>query len=286
MIDLAPEYPGFHAHMPFDQYLALPRLSASGAKLLSRSPAHYWHNRRHPAPETPALRIGKAVHALALEGREAFASAFTVAPECDRRTTIGKALWADFTAASEGRTVLTATESELVEGMAGAILAHPLVPALLEGGTPELSMIWTDPSSGSPCKGRLDVARLADGAIVDLKTTADASPAAFARAVLNFGYGTQAAAYTAGARELGADVTDFIIIAAEKSPPFAVGIYRMPEAALELGRRRWREACELYVRCREAGTWPGYPEPITELTIPNWAISELYTDETTDESSE
>lgn len=284
MIDPAPEYPGFHAHMAFDQYLGLPRLSASGAKLLARSPAHFWHNRTHPAPETPALKVGKAVHALALEGREAFAAAFTVAPECDRRTKEGKALWADHLAASEGRTVLTATESELVEGMAAGILAHPLAPALIEGGEAEVSMIWTDPETGAPCKGRLDLARLADGAIIDLKTTLDASPAAFARAVLNYGYATQAAAYLSGASALGADVTDFVIIAVEKSPPFAVGIYRMPAAALELGRRRWAEACRLFASCRESGQWPGYGDAIQELTLPGWAISELY--ESTDESSE
>lgn len=91
---------GFHTSIPFADYLALERLSPSGAKLLARSPAHYAWSRAHPYPETPALRIGKATHSLALEGREAFAAAFAVAPECDRRTTVGKALWADFTAAS------------------------------------------------------------------------------------------------------------------------------------------------------------------------------------------
>jgi len=47
---------------------------------------------------------------LALEGREAYAAAFAVAPEIDRRTTIGRGIWADFLAVSAGRTVLTASE--------------------------------------------------------------------------------------------------------------------------------------------------------------------------------
>ena len=274
---------GFHPDLAFPDYLALDRLSPSGAKVLTRSPAHYRHHRDHPPAETPALRIGKALHSLALEGRAAFDLAFTVAPECDRRTNAGKALWADFTAASEGKTVLTAAESEQVESMAGAILSHPLAPALLADGTPELSMLWDDPETGCPCKGRMDLARLEAGAILDLKTTLDASPAAFARSVVSFGYSTQAAAYLSGAAALGADVTDFVIVAVEKSAPFAVGIYRLPDAALELGRRRWREACALYVQCLESGRWPGYPETITELALPNWAMSELYE---SDESTE
>ncbi len=72
---------GFLSNLDFPAYLALERLSPSGAKLLHRSPAHYAWSRANPYPETPALRVGKATHCLALEGREAFAAAFAVAPE-------------------------------------------------------------------------------------------------------------------------------------------------------------------------------------------------------------
>ena len=272
---------GFHSDLPFDQYLSIERLSPSGAKLLNRSPAHYRHQRIHPAPETAAFRVGHAVHALALEGRSVFEAGFAVAPECDRRTTVGKQVWAEFVSWSAGKAVLTASEAELVEGMAGSILDHPLAPSLLSGGDAELSLCWDDPLTGAACKGRVDLARLLDGAIIDLKTTLDASPQAFARAVLNYGYATQAAAYLAGAASLGADVRDFIVLAVEKAPPFAVGVYRLPDAALELGRRRWGEACELYATCIESGHWPGYGDGIRELILPSWAVSELY-DETND----
>ncbi|MCC7277471.1 MAG: PD-(D/E)XK nuclease-like domain-containing protein, partial [Chromatiaceae bacterium] len=75
-------------------------------------------------------------------------------------------------------------------------------------------------------------------------------------------------------------------LAVEKAPPFAVGVYRLPDAALELGRRRWAEACRTYAACVESGRWPGYSETITELTLPGWALSEFYaeSDESTDTS--
>lgn len=276
--------PGFHNDLAFPEYLALERLSPSGAKLLARSPAHYAWSRAHPFPETPALRVGKATHSLALEGREAFAAAFAVEPKADGRTREGKAVKAAFAEEAEGKIILTATEAELVEAMAAGILAHPLAPALIEGGTPELSMIWTDPETGAPCKGRADLARLADGVIVDLKTALTAAPGDFARSVLSYGYHCQAAAYLAGSAALGANVRDFIILAVEKAPPYAVGIYRLPDAALELGRRRWAESCALYAACRESGIWPGYGESIQELTLPGWALSELY--EETDENDQ
>jgi hypothetical protein len=276
--------PGFHPNLAFPDYLALERLSPSGAKLLHRSPAHYHHNRTHPAAETPALRIGKALHCLALAGREAFAAAFAVEPKADGRTREGKAIKSAFADEAEGKTILTASEAETVEGMSVGILDHPLAPALIEGGTPELSMIWTDATTGAECKGRADLARLEDGVILDLKTTLSSAPGDFARSVLSYGYHCQAAAYLAGAATLGADVRDFIILAVEKTPPFAVGIYRLPDAALELGRRRWGEACELYATCIESGHWPGYGDGIRELILPGWAVSELYaeSDETND----
>ena len=273
---------GFHPDLAFPDYLALDRLSPSGAKVLTRSPAHYRHHRDHPPVETPALRIGKALHSLALEGRAAFDLAFTVAPECDRRTNAGKALWADFTAASEGKTVLTASEAELVEGMAAGILAHPLTPALIEGGTPELSMLWTDPESGAECKGRADLARLADGCLLDLKTALSAAPGDFARSVLAYGYHCQAAAYESGCKALGAEIRDFLFVVVEKSPPFLAAVYRLPDSFLELGRRQWAAACRTYAECRERDAWPGYAPGITELELPRWA----WTDEPTDETPE
>lgn len=274
---------GFHRDLPFTDYRALDRFNPSGAKLMARSPAHLLSHLNNPPAETPALRIGKAVHKLTLEGRAAYEDAFAVEPKADGRTKEGKAIKAAFAESAEGKTIITASDAELVESMAAGILAHPLAPALLADGTTELSLIWDDPETGCPCKGRMDLARLEAGAILDLKTTLDASPAAFARSVVSFGYSTQAAAYLSGAAALGASVTDFIIVAVEKSAPFAVGIYRLPDAALELGRRRWREACALYVQCLESGRWPGYPETITELALPNWAMSELYE---SDESTE
>lgn len=276
---------GLYPDLPFTDYLALERLSPSGAKLMARSPAHYKHARENPPTETPALRLGQAVHTLALEGREAYSGRCAVAPECDRRTKEGKAIWSDFLATSEGRTVLTSQEAEQVSQMAASIAGHPLAPHLLTGGQAELSMLWTDPETGAPCKGRADLARLEDGAIIDLKTTIDASPGAFARAVINYGYSTQAAAYLSGAAALGFEVRDFVILAIEKSPPYALGIYRLPDAALELGKRRWAEACRLYATCLETGRWPGYGEEIAELILPGWAVSELYETESNNEEN-
>ena len=144
-------------------------------------------------------------------------------------------------------------------------------------------MLWTDPESGAECKGRADLARLADGCLLDLKTTPDASPAAFARSVLAYGYHCQGAAYESGCKALGAEIRDFLFLTVEKSPPFLAAVYRLPDSFLELGRRQWAAACRTFAECRERDAWPGYAPGITELELPRWA----WTDEpTTDETTE
>ena len=270
---------GFHPGLPFADHLSREALSPSGAKvLLGKSPALYQWSRENPCPETPALLEGSALHALILEGRATYERCFAILPECDGRTTAGKAIKARFQEEAAGKRILTAAQGEKVEAMAAAVFRHPLIPALLEGGTPELSMTWEDSESGAPCKGRLDLARLTDGVIVDLKTALSAAPRDFARSVPNYDYHTQGAAYVSGCKALGAEITDFIFVVCEKTPPHPVAAYRLSDAALELGRRRWQEACALYARCRESGIWPGYGDEIQELTLPNWAMSELYED--------
>ncbi len=272
---------GFHPGLPFEQYRDLERLNPSGAKLLLKSPAHFHHARLHPPPETAALRIGKAAHSLALEGRDAYAAAFAAEPKADGRTREGKAIKAAFAEEAEGKTILTATEGELVEAMAAGILAHPLAPALIEGGEAELSLIWTDPETGAECKGRTDLARLTDGCLVDLKTALSAAPEDFARSVLNYGYHVQGAAYLSGAAALGAEIRDYLFVVVEKAPPYLAAVYRLPDSFLELGRRQWATACRLYAECRERNAWPGYAPGITELELPRWAWTDA-PDETSD----
>ena len=57
-----------------DQYFALEALSASGAKLLRKSPLHYRADQFKARQPTPAMIFGTVVHRLVLEPeRPAFA---------------------------------------------------------------------------------------------------------------------------------------------------------------------------------------------------------------------
>jgi hypothetical protein len=111
--------------------------------------------------------------------------------------------------------------------------------------------------------------------ISDLKTTTDASPRSFERAMYTFGYFLQAAHYLKGAQAIGIPAEHFCIIAVEKQPPFAVAIYRVMDEIIAIGERERNRLLSLYWECETKDNWPGYGDGIRSIGLPDWAIREL-----------
>jgi len=270
--------PGIYEKLGNAEYHSSSALSRSGVTTLCRrSPLHFWaaHQDPHrkPVEETPALRLGSAVHAYVLEP-EVWESDYAVAPRCDRRTKEGKATWASFVEESEGKTVLKREEGAQAVAIGEAVLKHDLARSLVRGGASEVSVFWEDEETGILCRCRPDHLP-PSGQVVDLKTTLDAS-SAFEKSAYNFGYHHQAAWYLYGCRAAGIDCRDFIFVAVEKTYPYAVAIYRASNSLIALGREEVRYAIKYYARCLESGKWPGYMDEggtgIRSLGPPSWAL--------------
>lgn len=255
--------------MPAEEYHAVPAYSASGGKLLLRSAAHYRAAREVPSEPTEAMILGTAMHLAALEP-EAFAAQVVRAQKFDRRTTAGKADAAAFEAANAGKIILPPDHFDALGAMRDSLLAHPAAAALLHEGDAEVSLFWRCPETGSACKARADFLPAGLRICVDLKTTQDASPAGFARSAASLGYHVAAWHYLEGCALLGLERDAFTLLAVEKTPPFAVAAYRVPEEALDVGRRRTMEARRLYAQCVHADSWPAYSGQIVDLQFPRW----------------
>lgn len=89
--------------------------------------------------------------------------------------------------------------------------------------------------------------------IIELKTTANASPAAFARSVINYGYHYQAAGY-----RLLTGINDYIWIAQEKTPPYLLAIYPAGESLLNTAEMELHDILKLHRNCCLNDDWPGY----------------------------
>lgn len=250
-----------------DDYHRHPAVSKSMLDRIARSPLHLQAYLRDPdmPEETPAMRFGTAVHTAVLEPVR-FArqyAAFTG----DKRTTAGKAAFAELEA--RGAIVLKTDEYDAVCEIARAVRQHDLAGDLLADGAAEASVFWNDDATGVECRCRPDWLRQ-DGIVIDLKTTTDASPEAFARSVVNYRYHVQAAHYLAGT-----DAQRFVFIVVEKEAPYAIALYELDANALALGRELRVRDLTTYATCAEFDHWPGFPAAVQTLKLPGWASKEM-----------
>lgn len=249
--------------MTDDEYFALEALSASGAKLLRKSPLHYMADRQRKRVPTPDMIFGTVVHTLALEPeREAF-----VVKRLNWASKEGKAEREQLEAS--GLPILSEADADRALAIHAALLWDDEVCALLNAADKEQPMIWEQ--HGVRCKAKADA--IAPGLLIDLKTTIDAGPQEFQRSIANFGYYRQAAHYLDGYEATkGERAKDFVFIAVESQAPHAVALYRLDAASIAAGRIEMRRAAAVYRECLATGEWPGYSRKVTTLSLPQWAM--------------
>jgi hypothetical protein len=142
----------------------------------------------------------------------------------------------------------------------------PTCQDLFSDGMAEQSAWWLDPETGLLCKCRPDWSRA--GFLVDLKTTTNASPAGFARAVERYRYHVQAAYALDGWPTAGGDAMDqFIFVVVEKMPPHVIGLYDLSAARLDAARDLYRRDLATAADCLTRQHWPGYPTDIVTLPV-------------------
>jgi exodeoxyribonuclease VIII len=251
-------------NMPSAEYHAHPAVSKSLLDKISKSPLHaraYLDGAREEP--TAAMAFGTALHTAVLEA-ERFDTEYKVF-EGDRRTKAGKEAYEALLAT--GASIISAADYDAITAMTMAIRQHKVAGSLLMDGHAESSVFWQHPGTRLECKARPDWWRN-DGIVVDLKTTDDASPAAFARSVATYRYHVQAAHYM-----IGTQAKRFVFIAVEKKAPHAVAVYELDADTLRMGHTLRERDLDQYASCVEFNTWPGYPAEIQTLALPKWATT-------------
>lgn len=307
---------GIFADIPNADYHGGAGISKSGLDIIRKSPMHYRASREAVKKEfTAAQREGTIIHDLVLEPEsfwDRYAKPF-VAPEDAIATSddikdrlrkhglpiSGKKMDLQFRLSQVepdavflddlksayletvgDKQVITEEEFAKAQAIAAAVMAHPAAGKLLApgSGAAELSCYWTDEKTGVLCRCRPDFWRN-DGIIVDLKTTADASPEGFTKSINDWRYYTQEPFYMDGVRQAiaqsGSDRAApkaFLFVAVEKTAPYAVAVYRLDSDSADIGRREYREDLDTFAACSGADVWPGYGDKIQAIGLPEWRI--------------
>lgn len=284
-----------------DEYFASSAVSNSDLKLVRDSIRRYVGRKNGSIPDTdtPGKRRGRLLHLAVLEPHE-FERRVVTAPTTadDFRGTGAKARrekWkaeiATWRASQPSDAIVVDADDRVLEqvrGMARALAesttrAATVARALLSGtGENEVSITWTDDAAARTpidCRARLD--RLLVGPrsalVVDLKTTDDPSPEAFARTIASWGYHCQAAWYCQAARELlGISAPRFAFIAIRSEPPHEVAVYDLEPEAIAIGhvenRRTLRELADAIAEERWEAPWERGEDDkgFTRINLPVW----------------
>lgn len=273
--------------LPFEQYLAVDALSATGLKLLARSPWHY--RNRVEMDTTPAMLRGTLAHCAVLES-DAMAGRYAVVPEdAPPRPSVRQwnaknpsdesraamAWWTNFRESLQGREIVSAQDYKLCQDQLQAVLRERELADILRHGRGEVSVFWIDPATGIYCKARPDWMPEADcGTItpMDLKTCADESPSGFGRAAARLRYDLQDAHYTAGIEAVtGLKVSRFVFGAVSSKPPILAVPYVLTDEIREQGRDERAELMQRLAWCQRENEWPAYGTGIQLLDFPAYA---------------
>jgi hypothetical protein len=255
----------------FADYIKIEAVSASQLNKIAVSPRHY---RRGVAQDTASLHMGRAAHTAVLEP-DRFLLEYAMWPDSHGRR-YGKK-WDEFQTAFQtalGQHRSTIREKDYLHALKirDAVREHPVASPLLRKGAPEETILWTHPRTGLPCKSRLDW--VSTGVLVDLKTTRDPSPRAFASSAVRYGYHRQLAFYADALATTG-QTPAVKIIAAQNVEPFDVVVYAVPPSVLVEGARQNDDLIDVLIKCRESNTWPGVEEEREiDLVLPAWALED------------
>lgn len=260
--------PGIYEDIDNSAYHAGEGISSSELKLILRSPAHLKEASDNPRPQTPAMALGTAVHALVLEPDK------RVVPEVivNKRTKDGRAELEAFHMEHADAIICTQDQYSHAIKMRDSLLLHPTASVLFAAGVAERSHYWTDDTTGELCKVRPDFYNTDHDVCVDLKTSSDASKDSFLRSLVNFGYDLSASYYLHGLDQTGIKAIDFIFVVVENMPPYPVAIYTLQGEMLHKGHVLWRRALDRLHECKTNNQWPGYPDEIQVLDCPAWAL--------------
>jgi hypothetical protein len=276
-------------------YNAIQALNWSTLKHLATSPLLCRHRVDNPQPDKEAFALGRAIHVATLEP-ERWTREYVVEPDFGEQLTKNgepaknpkatagyKSARADWVASvAPGAIVLDAADHALAERCASAIREHRVAGPLLYGARAEEVITWTDPETGTECKGRLD--GITPRHLLDIKSTRRDSVRRFAWDVSEYLYHAQIAWYhdgaiAAGVLSPGADGP--YLIAVQTSEPHDVMAFRLPLITLITGRAVYRNLLTKYLQCQAANWWPGVAPELVDLELPQSAAPQQQEEEET-----
>lgn len=300
-----PEGSGVYYDIPASEYHGSKFINRSKLDDFHESPEQF-HNDyilgKKEDEEKKCYLIGRALHALSLEGQAAFDAGFVVTPTDAPKKPNSKQLeakkpspdsvaaiayWQQFAEFANGRSVLTQDDYFTTLAMAAKLRANKDVAMLLSAGQPEVTMRMKTPRFGYSVQCRADWLNLegctltnGEPYMFDLKTMAGFNQRTWKRewkkAMRNFGYHRAAAFYTGISSQL-LNVNRMIFGLVSKTPPCSIVLTEIDEIHVRIAQTEILADLKHLNECIVTDTWSdALPEGIQIVEPDNWELREAF----------
>ena len=231
--------PGIHKGMDIDVYHGERNyLSASSIKEAIKSLAHFHHYRHSAKPFKSHFDFGNAFEVALLDFAHStmnFMNEVRIFDESERPeqdkgiTSKINQEWKKSVLSSDKYVISkTGDESfETLQLMLQSCARDAMIQKLIRNTEYQNSYFWTDEQTGLKLKTRPDLTKIGKNVIIDVKTTLDASPAAFAKQAANLEYPIQAIIQMRGLIATGQmeKIDAYYWLVVEKKAPYNAQIY-------------------------------------------------------------
>jgi len=257
-------------------YHSGPGYSRSDLETIRKHSLSHYHAKKGQADEpTPAQEFGTAFHQLILEPELFYKyniseESAPVKPKFGRTKLelVAKEEWENrvynpWLNENEGKKVWKEDLWAKLHDMRVSIYKNTIMKKILEDSETkkEISYYWNENDTLLKCRPDIFYPKM--GLIMDLKTAHNCNYTQFRKDLVNFCYDVQAAFYTDLVSKVEAtNKVSFVFACIEKDAPYAVALYKLDDASLEVGRELYKKALDKINNPEDNEDYPSFIQEI------------------------
>ena len=261
-------------NMSFEDYKALDGFNSSTIRPYLVSSLHGEYCRKQKRFDSIAMKLGRAIHTLCLEGEHVFTDQYLVGEPINEKTGkpygIETKVFKEWLSNWPDLEHLTTPQAKKVNLMGESLKNNKKVQKLLkQNPNRETVLTWVDELTGKNCKARLDGW---GNDLVDLKSfSKQLDHNALSREIYQRNYHVQMAFYLDGLKANGVEPEHVYFIFIQSIEENDVAICELGYQSIEYGREYYQKALVTYLNAQK-GFISGCMPEIETVNIPYWVI--------------
>lgn len=261
-------------NMSFEDYKALDGFNSSTLRPYLVSALHGEYCRKKQRADSIAMKLGRAIHTLCLEGNETFQEEYLIGEPINGKT--GKPYGSDtnmykaWLSNWPDKEHLTTSQAHRVMTICETLHNNMTVHELLEHNEHRETVItWVDEMTGQNCKARLDGW---GRDLLDLKSiNRQPSHDTISKEIYKRLYHVQMAFYYDGLRANGIEPKNVYFIFVQSTEEMDIAVCELGYQSLEYGQEYYKKALFTCLNARKGPITGCMPE-IETVNIPYWVI--------------